>query len=61
MLTLINAYDPVTFTGPDDREGTVHRYAEGRSYVTACGTRLAADHGVVSNASTKPLCEGCWD
>jgi hypothetical protein len=58
MLTL-NAYDPVTFTGPDDMEGTVHRYGR-TARETGCGLTLAHDHGVVSPASTKPLCDGCW-
>lgn len=60
--TGIPAYDPVTFDGPDDKVGRIHRYEgdPGRSNVTGCGITLATDHNVVGPWSTKPLCSGCW-
>lgn len=60
ITAYIPKYDPVTFAGPDDNEGLVHRYQDGRETATACGVPLAYDHGVVGVFSTKPLCTGCW-
>jgi hypothetical protein len=62
MSTIFATVDPVTFDGADDPVGLVHRYADhDTTYLaTACGLPLAFDHGVVSSASTKPLCGECW-
>lgn len=60
MITLANAYDPVTFENAADQVGSVHMYADPSGRSTRCGITLAHDHGVVSPTSTKPLCGGCW-
>lgn len=60
MTTILSSLDPVTFDGDDDRVGLVHRYAGRDDTRTACDVPLAPDHGVVSSASTKPLCTDCW-
>ena len=60
ITNVLPACDPVTFAGPDDREGLVHRYQDRDARATACGIVLAGDHMVAGPASTKPLCEGCW-
>jgi hypothetical protein len=55
MSTIFATVDPVTFDGPDDPVGLVHRYADhDTTYLaTACGLPLAS-YTTPSRTTSKP-------